>query len=409
MRRSYELSLRLRRELSSAETFTVPLPRCLDVQRERGWLAVEVPGKLRLDEVDRKRIVPVDLRRLPSELLRSAVSPILRAYRYHGSTHALRLSARVLPEHQPASESIDRLRAFSVLSPAGRALTELRLTLRNRLRRSLPLELARGVRVRSVLLDGRPVKPGRDAKRRLVLPLRRSAAGFADALTVSVIIEQDIGSLRQIGHKGLALPAIALPVASAKWTLYLPKHNRYTELSRGLFGQTAIGRGRWYQGATRGATRGPAPQDQTTLSLNDPAGASAGAMPVRIQLPKSGRRYDLQRYWIPAHESIRTSFWFMHQRYAYPLVAALLVLFGFMVFLVRTAASRKRRWALLAIALAVAIPLYLLAGCKALQDGLGHGSRVLFQHPASPKSRRGSFGVLRKHRHRCRLAARDVL
>ncbi len=51
IRNRYEISLRLRRKLTQTGSFfSVPLPKCLSVERQTGWLAVEVPGKLQLEE-----------------------------------------------------------------------------------------------------------------------------------------------------------------------------------------------------------------------------------------------------------------------------------------------------------------------------------------------------------------------
>ncbi|MEE8409953.1 MAG: hypothetical protein V3T05_10125, partial [Myxococcota bacterium] len=75
IRKNYEISLRLHRETPKEEkVLDVPIPRALGVEREHGWLAVEVPSKLRLEEAERRDILVVDERQLPAEMVRNADS-----------------------------------------------------------------------------------------------------------------------------------------------------------------------------------------------------------------------------------------------------------------------------------------------------------------------------------------------
>ena len=381
IRDTYEISLRLRRKIRKAgQSFVAPLPRCQGVERETGWLAVEVPGKLRLRERRRARMLAVDVRHLPAEIVRSSVSPILLAYRYHSPQRRLELSTRALPEHRTAPESIDRVRVFSVVSRDGGVLTEFRVTMRNRLRRSLRLSVPRGVGVRSVLLDGRPVSPSRDSRGHLVLPLKRSTGTHSlRPITLQVILAHSIGALGWAGTPRLTLPGLSLPISSLSWTVYLPQNNHYGELSGPIASQQYWGSVSWRRPearadavvvpSSRWASPGARERSASAEEAASGAGAGAGATPVRIKLPRDGERLEYVRYWIDQARPVTVSFSYLSRGLLYPLVFAL----GSLLVLGLAVAAGRRRgtprlWRLggAAVALAAAVTVGQLAGATAL-------------------------------------------
>ena len=379
IRDSFEISLRLRRaqpHKRGRQIFDVPLPRCLGVERDAGWLAVEVPGKLRLREQRRERVVAVDVRQLPPELVRSAVSPILGAYRFHGARRRLALATTRLPEQVAASSSIDRARAFSVVSGEGSVLTELRYTLRNRMRRSLALRMPAGARVRSVLLDGRPVKPSRDSAGRLVLPLSRSAGSVAQlrGITAQLVFESQLGALSWVGRPELELPRVELPVSTLVWSVYLPARNLYSGLrSGGRDGEAQYhGQVSWRRpsdpdpAAGAGGGAGAAGAAGLTAAADGLASSGAGAMPVRIQLPRAGQRLDLTRYWIDQDQQVSARVDFFRRALVYPAVFLLGALLALALMLTLTRRGLPRRAAGAVAVAATLWPLQALAGVSAI-------------------------------------------
>lgn len=375
MRDSYAVSLRLRRETTrGGERFAVPLPRSLGVERDAGWLAVEVPGKMQLEEASRDAgVTPIDARQLPAELVRSAVSPILRAYRFTAAGDGLDLVVTRLPEVEPASESVDDATALTVLSPEGGAVTELRVRLRNRLRPALALALPADAEVRSVLLDGAPAKPSRDQAGRLLLPLKRSD-GDASSLTpivLQIVYEEPAEGLGLFGAREFTLPAFELPVANLHWRLLLPSANRYGEPS-GDVGAEHWGEGRWSDPVARpdGTDGGFASEADEVAHLDlggdSAATAETGAMPVRITLPTAGRSLELHRYWLGADTPVATTITWVRAWIPPTLVtlAALLLLAG--AFLL--GGPRSSRRARLAVACGGALVVLALVGLVALDS-----------------------------------------
>ena len=403
IRDSYEISLRLSRDLpKEAEfSFDVPLPRCQGVEREVGWLAVEVPGKTRLEATAKAEMLAIDMRQLPPDLVRSAVSPILEAYRYHDAAQrSLRMTATRLPEKETASESVDRIRAFSVVAKGGDVLTEMRITLRNRLRPSIALDLPATARVRSVLLDGRPVKPSRDANDRLMLPLERSSGSLhqLEPITLQVILEDRIDELDTLGRPDLQLPAIDLPASSLSWSIFVPASNLYSAPSSDIASQSYYGRASWREpvmsynddsDAFFELGEGNANADGSGAIPT--ASAYTGAMPVRIDIPKTGVRLEYQRYWLEAGKPARISFTYLSRWLSHPLIfgMGLMLMFGCWLLTSREA----WRWPALVLIVVPLWPLFKIAGMGVLIGFCAAGLVVYLWPRVWPP---GTAGVLER-------------
>ena len=324
IRNKYEISLRLRRKLNQkGSVFSAPLPRCLNVERETGWLAVEVPGKLQLEEKDRDQVSPVTVAQLPPEMVKSAVSPILKAYRYHGKKALVQLAATKLPDIEPKSASIDRVRAFTKLTSEGNTITDMRITLRNRLLPHLSLTLPEGAKISSALLDGAPFTPSKDDKGNILLALKRSSGGQRlKPFTISVIIEKQAAPLGLVGFPSLELPALDLPVSVLAWTVFLPHRNRYSPIKGDVDEQVFSGRATWHRPVTHSTwgseDKGSGQGIRTGVEAGPSDSSDLGAMPVRFKIPKVGKRLEYQRYWIEAGSPVEVSFSYVRAWLRYP-------------------------------------------------------------------------------------------
>ncbi|MCP4697239.1 MAG: hypothetical protein GY862_10360 [Gammaproteobacteria bacterium] len=408
IRNTYEISLRLRRKpAESGKAFEILLPRSQGVEREYGWLGIEVIGNLKLEELAREEALAVDVRQLPLEVVRSAVSPILKAYRYHTSAARIRLSGIKLPEQEPASSSIDSVEAVSAVSAQGRVFTDMRITLRNRLRHALRLHLPEGMQLRSALLDKQPIRPSRHLGGALLFPLKRSAGIYKlKPFTLQVVLESQMKFPDWAGYAGLALPAAELPVSSVAWTLHLPADNLYTRLRGDIGPQTYAGSGRWYQPAEQQAQADPhAHVDRSAAGF----GAAAGAMPIKINLPETaGKTLDYKRYWVEAEFPVTVSFGFLRGGLLPPMVFLLFILFSGGIVLTVEAWLAKRivrtasligllamsAWSLMKLTGGIALFGGCLAGILALawrRQAFRHGRRIWMKWVEAFRQKRGSM------------------
>ncbi len=383
IRNGYEISLRMKRQMprgekSASNTIEVPIPRCSGVEREHGWLAVEVPGKLRLKEDNLSEITPIDMRQLPKEMIGSAVSPIIKAYRYHSDDASVRLIATRLPDKEPASGSVDRIRAFSVVSPEGKILTDMRITMRNRLRPTLTLTPPDGTEVLSVHLDGEAIRPARSKSGDLMLPLKRSQGqDKLESFTIQIVMESEAPPLGLFGTSDLSLPTVGLPTSTSSWTIFLPAKNIYSALEGDIDAQRFATQAHWHQPAHSNAPvrifNTLNEDDDDTPGADGSSGADSGLMSVRIELPKTGTRMDYSRYWLEGDRPCRVTFTYMRGWLAIPAVVFLTLLLALGCLLVNTWRDRpvptyKPIMGLLLL-LASIWPLHVLGGTAAVAVG----------------------------------------
>jgi hypothetical protein len=377
IRNGYEISLRLKREIKKGEeSLQVPLPTCLNVERESGWLGIEVPGQRHMAEKASANIQEVDIRQLPADMIHSAITPILKAYRYHAAEPRLQLLSAKLPTTEPASASIDRLRAFTRVTPQGNVVSDVRITLRNRLKHRLALTLPGGSRVISALLDGEPLSLSQDEDGKILLPLKRSVGEEnLQPFTLAVVLEHGIERFRFCGRPSLALPSLDMPISSLLWSVYLPAEYRYSALHSDIAAQQYVSQASWYQ---------PPPFDlldpnQAASSAAEPNlavfSSNSGIMPVRFEIPKNGIELEYARYWIEPEKAVRVSFYYLLDWLRRPL--ALLALLG--LALSALGASRTvlagpfYRWRLLglgALFLAAGVATSWLSGSLTVTFGI---------------------------------------
>lgn len=229
IRDAYEVSLRVSRSIEGGVLDVQP-PRALNVEREHGWLGMEVLGTVQIEEKSRENALAIDVAQLPQELVGNAVSPVLQGWRYHANGARVLLNATRLPEREPAAGSIDEVRATTTIAAEGRARTELKVTLRNRLRHSLSMRLPDGVEIRSCSLDGQTISPSKDESGLILLPLKRSVGERPAPFSLQLVLEGQTGRMGVVGIPSLDLPTFGLPVSSLIWDVRVPAANLYTRL-----------------------------------------------------------------------------------------------------------------------------------------------------------------------------------
>lgn len=286
IRNRYELSLVLQRELPETAT-RLALPHPVGVERHHGWVGLEAPGRVRIESVTAEGALAVDPRQLPEELRRASVSPLLHAFRTTSERATLGLETVPLPEVEVSAERIDRVEARTIVSANGRAVTDLALVLRNRLRHGLLLDLPDGTEVTRALLDGEPVVPSRASTGQVVVPLRRS--GPDEAFTVQLVLSGEAGVPGWLGWTGLALPTLDLPASEVRWDVHWPRDWRWSGLRSVVATQERVGWGQWLAASAAVA----APPSNT----------------AQLAAPSDGPSASYARYWVPAGEVVAVWAW----------------------------------------------------------------------------------------------------
>ena len=285
IRNRYELSLRLQRNLPEGD-LDLPLPKAHGVEREHGWIGLEVPGRVRLTERDGGAAQRLPIQQLPAEVRDASVSPILDAWRLDDDPqigwHAVRL-----PEVEVSSERIDQVTARTVVAAGGRVVTELSLQLQNRSRHGLTLALPEGTTVTRATRDGQTVVPAA-TDRGVVLPLRRTRTG--DVQRLSVVLAHEGLAPGWWGRTDLVLPELDLPIAAFDWSVHLPESHHWFDLTSEVRAQRQVGSGSWLA--------------DTSTHHRNPVQAGVGA---GLTAPSSSEVRHYTRYWIDAGTPLAAS------------------------------------------------------------------------------------------------------
>jgi hypothetical protein len=325
----FEISLRLRKEINKkGVTFSAPLPRCIDVERESGWLGIEVPGKMQLEEKSAQSVQQIDMRQLPTELLQSTVSPVLKAYRYHAADARVMLYTASLPEIEPASGSIDNIQLYTKIAEDGASVSEMQITLRNRLRHNLEMELPGNAQVLSAMLDDQPLTISQNKTGKILLPLKRSSGNEQlKPFTISLTFKSKISRITSLGLRKMLMPSVDLPVSSISWDVYVPGFNTYSRLKSAIAPQEYQGQVSWKKIPPSDAYSGNSYSNSLAYSdRSDIDNSVAGTMPVQIKIPLSGKKITYKRYWLEKNDVLNVSFSFIRSSLLLPILFFLFII-----------------------------------------------------------------------------------
>ena len=204
----------------------IPLLRLLNAERDEGGVAVEVLGAGEIKGQKAEGLEDADATDL-GETVASRQSPALVAFRAKsGNTGATRsLSVNVARYDQQAvlMANIEEARYQVLMSTDGKELVQARYAIRNNQRNFVKVTLPAGATVWSVLLAGRPVRPGQSPDGSLLLPLEKSRGGEdAPAFAVEILYLTKAAAWQDKGREKVALPALDLPISRTGLLLYYP-------------------------------------------------------------------------------------------------------------------------------------------------------------------------------------------
>jgi hypothetical protein len=209
-------------------TFTLDtaLVSLKDVQRERGEIAVEGVGTLDLTAAERAGVHRIDVRELNPSLHALARVPVLSAFRYQRPAGApapqMAFTVKRFADAGVLAAVADHAVATTLVTSEGRALTEVRLEMRNRSQPFLKVDLPPGATIVSVDLAGQSAKPasGPDGTR---VPLMRAGLSTASTYSVSFVYVHAGTPFQKKGEIQMSLPKMDVPVGLVRWEVFVPE------------------------------------------------------------------------------------------------------------------------------------------------------------------------------------------
>lgn len=204
----------------------VPLLRLLNTERDDGGVAVEVLGAGEIKGQKSEGLEDADATDL-GETVASRQSPALVAFRFRpgqaGATRSLSVNIARYDQQAVLMANVEEARYQILMSTDGKELVQARYAVRNNQRNFVKVTLPAGASVWSVLLQGKPIRPGQSPDGSLLLPLEKSRGGEdAPAFAVEILYLAKASTWQDKGHEKVALPALDLPISRTGLLLYYP-------------------------------------------------------------------------------------------------------------------------------------------------------------------------------------------
>jgi len=204
------------------ETECIELP---GAQRERGEIAIEGVGTLDLEAAERNGMHRIDVRELNGALQSLARQPLLAAFRYQRTAAtqvAVALNVQRFPDAGVLSAVAERATATTLITSEGRALTEIRLQVRNRAQPFVKVTLPQGATIVSAEVGGESAKPvtGSDGTR---MPLLRPGYRPTGSYSVSYVYLHAGQPFARKGELQMALPKMDIPIELLEWEMFVPE------------------------------------------------------------------------------------------------------------------------------------------------------------------------------------------
>ncbi len=321
----------------------VPAIGVLGMERQSGVLAVNATTNLEIRPSSSEKLSPIDVKELPSMLWQAAQHPVLLAWKWTECPWQLALDVRRHTDLALLSSTVDSAWLTTIQTSDGKRLHSALFQTKNTQKQFMTVSLPEGARVLAAFVSDQPVRPASDEKGRILIPLEKSAAGESDQkpFPVELVYLESSPRLGLFGLGNLSAPAIDIPIGIFRWSVHLPERNSYWAFRGDL--EPGVG---WSP-----TPRNTDPLEKRALDrLKAEAGGASrgggveiGALPVRINLPASGRRFAFQRELLmPTEVAPSISFRYVDQRVT-SSIRSLLALGAAALTLALALALRTRR------------------------------------------------------------------
>lgn len=310
---NYALTIVLERSTKDA-SFAFPLPALAvrDVERERGFFAVQVTGGVEVTPGEAiTGLQLVDPKELPGDLRGGATNPIVLAFKYLRHPFAADLNVVRHQTQNVLGAAIDTANYVVQVTDDGDCVTRVVYAVRNNRKQFLELRLPGGEKTAlwSTFVADRPVRPSQAQDGAILLPLEKSGYSGVDleSFTVEVIFFSSLGkNLGGAGSIHVELPEVDLPISQSTLTVFAPARFAYRRLGgsmretyvapSGALGLPAAApavdkeKADGYGLASRGMKRQSMAEEvfQTRIRAAQESQDTTGALPARFSVPQQG-------------------------------------------------------------------------------------------------------------------------
>ena len=300
-------SLRVAYELPAKDSAKVPVIRAVGAQRERGYVGVIAVTNVEIAAGEVTGATKIDARRLPPDIVAMTNQPILLAFRYVDEKFDIPLTIKKHSELRVLVTVVDSALYTAMQLNDGRRITKVVYSVRNNRNQFLRLMMPKGQEMWSVTVNGNTVSPAKDKKDHVLIPLVRSASGSRELASFPVeivYVEKPSEAVASSGKLRVDLPMCTVPVIHVMYNFYAPAEGKYTVGWGGSGFSGPLGIVEEFSALSTGPgaeviRRNVAAQAANMQAQVDRRVAAearkAGATPIRVRLPLTGKRFKLQK------------------------------------------------------------------------------------------------------------------
>jgi len=192
--------------------------------REKGFIAVEMKGSAEAKVTESEGLDRASFSELPPQLLSHSVKPLIFAYKYLRHPYRIVLDITKHKELPVISTVVDNASGITLFTEDGKLVHRLIYTVRNTWKQFMEVALPKDAELWGTYVDGKSVKPTKNEKGKILIPLNRSQSseGGLAPFDVELIYFQKAEKFGWLGVKKSSFAIPDLMMSRVIWSIYLP-------------------------------------------------------------------------------------------------------------------------------------------------------------------------------------------
>ncbi len=362
----YDLSVQYEKTIKNTEDFTAPELVIKNVARNEGFIGVEMLSQAEISLKNVKKAKIIDIQELPEIIREDAYSPFVYALRYVESPYEISFEIKKHKNFQMDAAICDRLEYIHVISPQGKMLSQVRMWIRNSRKQFLSFKLPENGEILSTYLDGRSIKPSLGKEREILLPLKRQSL---EPFILEVVYkgpEVSLGTF--LAFSKIHHPSVDISASVVNTILYVPK-DLNLKILPGVFDSAEHGMNFIEWGLNDNDSDGTRMDGRVNIQGNNVPMTSyngnrfveddiiqeepqiqemtvlpqavrerdkqkkGGTLSIKIDLPKHGRTFSFNTFYVPENEALSLNFITSHKissRLGKIFIILILIISGFL-------------------------------------------------------------------------------
>jgi len=192
--------------------------------REKGFIAVEMKGSAEAKVTEAEGLDRASFSELPPQLVSMSAKPLIFAYKYLRHPYRMVLDITKHKELPVISTVVDSASGITLFTEDGKLVHRLTYTVRNTWKQFMEVTLPKDAELWGTYVDGKSVKPSKNEKEKILIPLNRSQSseGGLAPFDVELIYFQKAEKFGWFGIKNSSFAIPDLMMSRVIWSIYLP-------------------------------------------------------------------------------------------------------------------------------------------------------------------------------------------